>query len=156
MSVYFSLGSNLGDKEQNLRLAVQNIEKRIGRIISLSAFYATEPWGFSSKNTFLNAALCAETALPPMEVLEATQEIERKMGRTHKSVNGAYGDRVIDIDLLLYGDLILDTPTLKLPHPLMQERRFVMEPLAEIAPDVVHPLLRKTMKEIEQMIDDFR
>jgi len=156
MSVYFSLGSNLGDKEQNLRLAVQNIEKRIGRIISLSAFYATKPWGFSSKNTFLNAALCAETSLRPMEVLEVTQAIEREMGRTHKSVDGIYSDRVVDIDLLLYGDLILDTPTLKLPHPLMQERRFVMEPLAEIAPDVVHPVFGRTMKEIEQMIDDFR
>jgi len=156
MNVYFSLGSNLGDKEQNLRLAVQNIEKRIGRIISLSAFYTTEPWGFSSKNTFLNAALCVETSLPPQEVLQITQEIEQEMGRTHKSTRGVYADRVVDIDLLLYGDLILETPTLKLPHPLMQERRFVMEPLAEIAPNMVHPIFGRTMKEIEQMVDDFR
>ena len=98
----------------------------------------TAPWGFSSDNTFLNAALCVDTALAPLEVLQTTQEIEREMGRTHKSVNAVYSDRVIDIDLLLcFADdgtpVLLDTPELKLPHPLMQERRFVMEPLAEIA-----------------------
>ena len=153
MVVYFSLGTNLGDKEQNLRMAVQKIRKQIGEVISLSAFYATAPWGFSSDNTFLNAALCVDTALAPLEVLQTTQEIEREMGRTHKSVNAVYSDRVIDIDLLLcFADdgtpVLLDTPELKLPHPLMQERRFVMEPLAEIAPDLVHPILKKKMREL--------
>ena len=133
MQAYFGLGTNLGDKEQNLRLAVQHIEERIGKVVSLSAFYATAPWGFASDNTFLNAVVCVETSLPPLEILSVTQSIEKEMGRTHKSVNGVYSDRVIDIDLLLYDDLVLDTPTLKLPHPLMQERRFVMEPLAENA-----------------------
>ena len=148
MCVYFSLGTNLGDKEQNLRTAVQKIEERIGKVISLSAFYATAPWGFSSDNTFLNAALCAETSLSPFEVLQFTQEIEREMGRTHKSINGNYSDRVIDIDLLLYGNLILDTPELKLPHPLMQEREFVMCPLVEIAAEIMHPVFNKTMREL--------
>ena len=148
MHIYFSLGTNLGDKEQNLRLAVQHIEERIGKIVSLSAFYATAPWGFTSDNAFLNAVVCAETSLPPLEILSITQSVEQEMGRTHKSVNGVYSDRVIDVDLLLYDDLILDTPTLKLPHPLMQERAFVMEPLAEIAPDVLHPVLKKTMQEL--------
>ncbi|SHJ59674.1 2-amino-4-hydroxy-6-hydroxymethyldihydropteridine diphosphokinase [Bacteroides stercorirosoris] len=148
MHVYFGLGTNLGDKEQNLRLAVQHIEERIGKVVSLSAFYATAPWGFASDNTFLNAVVCVETSLPPLEILSVTQSIEKEMGRTHKSVNGVYSDRVIDIDLLLYDDLVLDTPTLKLPHPLMQERRFVMEPLAEIAPDVMHPVLGKTLGNI--------
>ena len=146
--VYIGLGTNLGDKEQNLRTAVHKIEERIGKIISLSAFYATAPWGFDSDNAFLNAAVCAETSLPPLEILSITQSVEQEMGRTHKSVNGVYSDRVIDVDLLLYDDLILDTPTLKLPHPLMQERAFVMEPLAEIAPDVMHPVLNKTMQEL--------
>ena len=146
--VYIGLGTNLGDKEQNLRTAVHKIEERIGKIISLSAFYATAPWGFSSEHTFLNAAACVETLLPPLSVLQLTQEIEREIGRTHKSVGGVYSDRVIDIDLLLYGDRVLDTPELKLPHPLMHERRFVMEPLAEIAPDLVHPILKKKMREL--------
>ena len=123
MYVYFGLGTNLGDKEHNLRLAVRKIEERVGKVVSLSAFYATAPWGFSSEHTFLNAAACVETLLPPLSVLHLTQEIEREIGRTHKSVGGVYSDRVIDIDLLLYGDLVLDTPELKLPHPLMHERR---------------------------------
>lgn len=153
MTVYFSLGTNLGDKDRNLRTAVQEIRKQVGEVISLSAFYTTAPWGFSSENTFLNAALCADTALAPLEVLKTTQEIERGMGRTHKSVNAVYSDRVIDIDLLLcFADdgtpVLLDVPGLKLPHPLMQERRFVMEPLAEIAPEVVHPVFKKTVREL--------
>lgn len=148
MYVYFGLGTNLGDKEHNLRLAVRKIEERVGKVVSLSAFYATAPWGFSSEHTFLNAAVCVETLLPPLSVLHLTQEIEREIGRTHKSVGGVYSDRVIDIDLLLYDDRVLDTPELKLPHPLMHERRFVMEPLAEIAPDLVHPILKKKMREL--------
>lgn len=123
-------------------MAVLKIGKQIGEVVSLSAFYATAPWGFSSENTFLNAALCVDTALTPLEVLRTTQEIEREMGRTRKSVNAVYGDRVIDIDLLLcFADdgthIVLDVPELKLPHPLMRERDFVMRPLAEIAPGSV-------------------
>lgn len=154
MYVYFGLGTNLGDKEQNLRLAVRKIEERVGKVVSLSAFYATAPWGFSSEHTFLNAAACVETLLPPLSVLHLTQEIEREIGRTHKSVGGVYSDRVIDIDLLLYDDRVLDTPELKLPHPLMHERRFVMEPLAEIAPDVIHPVLGKTLGDIYRDLTD--
>lgn len=137
-------------------MAAEEIEKRIGKVASLSAFYATEPWGFSSDNTFLNAAVGVETSLTPLEVLAVTQAIEREMGRTHKSAGGAYSDRVIDIDLLLYADLVMDTPALQLPHPLMHERLFVMEPLAEIAPAVVHPVLRKTMREIGDAITRLR
>jgi 2-amino-4-hydroxy-6-hydroxymethyldihydropteridine diphosphokinase len=146
--LYLSLGSNLGDREQHLLDAVRKIEERIGSIVSLSSFYDTDPWGFASAHRFLNAALCAETSLSPEEVLLQTQAIERELGRTHKSVNGAYQDRVIDIDLLLYGELVVDTPLLRLPHPLMCQRSFVMQPLAEIAPDVVHPLYKKTVREL--------
>ena len=109
MYVYFGLGTNLGDKEHNLRLAVRKIEERVGKVVSLSAFYATAPWGFSSEHTFLNAAACVETLLPPLSVLHLTQEIEREIGRTHKSVGGGYSDRVIDIDMLLYGEIFMDT-----------------------------------------------
>ena len=146
--VYLGLGTNLGDKEQNLRMSIKKIEERIGNVVSLSAFYATAPWGFSSENSFLNAAVCVETTLLPLQVLEETQRIERELGRTEKSVNGLYADRLIDIDLLLYDDRVMDAEGLILPHPLMTERRFVMEPLSEIAPDVVHPVLQKTMKEL--------
>ena len=146
--VYLGLGTNLGDKEQNLRRSIKKIEERIGNVVSLSAFYATAPWGFSSENSFLNAAVCVETTLLPLQVLEETQRIERELGRTEKSVNGLYADRLIDIDLLLYDDRVMDAEGLILPHPLMTERRFVMEPLSEIAPDVVHPVLHKTMKEL--------
>ena len=143
--VYLGLGTNLGDKEQNLRMSVKKIEEWIGNVVSLSA---TAPWGFSSENSFLNAAVCVETTLLPLQVLEETQRIERELGRTEKSVNGLYADRLIDIDLLLYDDRVMDAKGLILPHPLMTERRFVMEPLSEIAPDVVHPVLHKTMKEL--------
>lgn len=151
--VYIGLGTNLGDKEQNLRSAVQKIEEQIGKVVSLSAFYMTAPWGFSSENSFLNAAACVETVLSPLDVLQETQKIERELGRTKKSVGGVYSDRLIDIDLLLYEDLILTlvAPSgaeLNLPHPLMAERDFVMLPLAEIAPELRHPVLGKTMREI--------
>jgi 2-amino-4-hydroxy-6-hydroxymethyldihydropteridine diphosphokinase len=148
MKVYLGLGTNLGDKEANLHAAVQKINERVGKVISLSAFYVTAPWGFSSENSFLNAACCVESELPPLEILKETQAIERELGRMKKSVGGNYSDRLIDIDILLYGDLILHTPELELPHPLMTERRFVMEPLIEIAPDVVHPVLGRKLKEI--------
>ena len=153
MYVYFSLGTNLGDKEHNLRFAVRKIEERVGKVISLSAFYTTAPWGFSSEHTFLNAAACVETKLSPLEVLQETQMIEKELGRTQKSVNRMYSDRLIDIDLLLYEDLVLSVISasgveLTLPHPLMTERDFVMKPLAEIAPGLVHPVLGKTMKEL--------
>lgn len=151
--VYVGLGTNLGDKEQNLRDAVQKIEEQIGKVVSLSAFYVTAPWGFTSENSFLNAAACVETELSPLDVLQKTQTIERELGRMKKSINGAYSDRLIDIDLLMYEDLVLSvtSPTgaeLNLPHPLMTERDFVMKPLAEIAPELVHPVLGKTMREL--------
>lgn len=148
MKVYLGLGTNLGDKEANLHGAVQKINERIGEVASLSAFYVTAPWGFSSENSFLNAACCVETGLSPLDLLRETQAIERELGRMKKSVGGCYSDRLIDIDILLYGDLILHTPELEIPHPLMTERRFVMEPLAEIAPDVVHPVLGKKLGEL--------
>lgn len=120
------------------------LAERVGDVLALSGFYETEPWGFQSDNTFLNAALRLETTLSPLELLKATQQIELEMGRTQKS-NGAYHDRIIDIDILLYDDLILQTPELTLPHPLMHERPFVMEPLAEIAPNVIHPVFNKSV-----------
>ena len=131
-TVYFSLGSNLGNKRENLNKAIKLMEEQIGVLVRQSAFLATEPWGFQSDNSFVNAAICMETELDPFEVLVKTQEIEREMGRTMKSTNGEYHDRIIDIDILLYDDLTVDEPDLKIPHPLMRQRPFVMEPLREI------------------------
>ncbi len=146
--VYLGLGTNLGNKEHNLYVAVRLINKRIGKVVSLSAFYETAPWGFSSENSFLNAACGIESNLSPWEILKETQAIEYELGRTTKSTDGSYKDRLIDIDLLLYGNHVLHTPELELPHPRMTERRFVMDPLIEIAPNVVHPVLGKKLKEI--------
>lgn len=143
--VYLGLGTNLGDKAANLHAAVHLISGKIGKVISLSSFYETAPWGFESENSFLNAAICVETSLSPLEVLHRTQEIERTLGRTHKSTGGIYHDRIIDIDLLLYNKEIIQTPELTIPHPLMLQRDFVMNPLVEIAPDVVHPVFGKKL-----------
>ena len=139
---YLALGTNIGNKRRNMITAAALFAERVGDVLALSGFYETEPWGFQSENTFLNAALQLDTSLSPLELLKATQEIEIEMGRTQKS-NGAYHDRIIDIDILLYDNLVLQTPELTLPHPLMHERLFVMEPLAEIAPNVIHPVFKK-------------
>ena len=139
-TVYLSLGTNLGDKEHNLLSAITEIERRIGSVRAQSAFLSTEPWGFESTNTFLNAAVCVETELSPNALLRVTQQIERDMGRTEKStINGqqstvTYHDRIIDIDILLYDDLHINTPKLTIPHPHMYERDFVLIPLREILP----------------------
>ena len=130
--VYFSLGSNLGDKEGNIREAISRIGELIGEVDRQSTLLATEPWGFESDNTFVNAAIRCTTSLSPFEILNITQNIERAMGRTLKSVDGQYHDRIIDIDILIYDDLHITTPQLALPHPLMKERDFVMIPLKEI------------------------
>ena len=139
---YLALGTNIGNKRRNMITAAALLAERVGDVLALSGFYETEAWGFQSENTFLNAALQLDTSLSPLELLKATQEIEIEMGRTQKS-NGAYHDRIIDIDILLYDNLVLQTPELTLPHPLMHERLFVMEPLAEIAPNVIHPVFKK-------------
>lgn len=144
MIVFLSLGTNLGDKEKNLQNAINEIEKRIGTIKAQSAFLVTEPWGFKSENTFLNAAVKVETSLMPMDILDVTQDIEKCLGRTRKSQDGKYHDRVIDIDILMCfesnaGDdyceeasIHYQTSRLIIPHPLMKERDFVLIPLNEI------------------------
>lgn len=146
--VYLGLGTNLGDKEANLRTAIYKLQERIGKLVSLSSLYETAPWGFESAHSFLNAAICLETSLAPLEVLHTTQEIEKELGRMKKSVNGIYSDRPIDIDILLYDDLILQTPELTIPHPLMTERDFVMKPLVEIAGNVMHPVLKESLSSL--------
>lgn len=149
---YIGLGTNIGNKRRNLITAAALLAERAGDVLSISSFYETEPWGFESDNTFLNAALLLETELEPLQLLSLTQEIEKEMGRTQKS-DGAYHDRIIDLDILLYDLCVINDAALVVPHPLMHKRQFVMEPLAEIAPMLVHPILNKTMLELAEEID---
>ena len=138
--VTLSLGSNLGSRRENLQRAILALQERAGSVVGCSAFLTTEPWGFESEHPFLNAAVRLATALTPRQLLLVTQEIERELGRTAKSSDGIYHDRVIDIDILTYDDVVLDetflhegrTLTLHIPHPLMKERDFVMVPLRQI------------------------
>ena len=141
--VYLSLGANLGDRATVIQEAIRLIVERVGKVVRCSSLIETEPWGFESAHPFLNAAVCCATTKTPREVLTLTQQIERDLGKTqehatkrpltsHLSPLTSYHDRPIDIDILLYDDLIVDEPDLKIPHPLMYERDFVMSPLREI------------------------
>ena len=148
---YLGLGTNVGNKRRNMITAAALLAERVGDILALSGFYETEPWGFESENFFLNAAVKLKTSFSPLEVLQITQQIEKELGRTEKS-NGVYHDRIIDIDILLYEDEVLQIPELTLPHPLMHERNFVMDPLAEIAPFVVHPVLKERIIDLKERL----
>lgn len=148
---YLGLGTNIGNKRRNLITAAALLAERVGDVLALSGFYETEPWGFESNNRFLNAAVKLNTDYSPQELLVITQQIEKELGRTEKS-NGTYHDRMIDIDILLYDDEVLQTPELVLPHPLMHERKFVMEPLAEIAPFVQHPIFKESIMDLNERL----
>ena len=132
MKTFLGLGSNLGDKRQNIDYAIRQISSKTGQVLRQSTFYESEPQGFQSENQFVNAVVLLETDLQPLALLHQLQEIEKEMGRLHKSKDGVYADRIIDIDILLYEDQIIDLPELKVPHPHMKERDFVMKPLNEI------------------------
>lgn len=136
MLIYFGLGSNLGNRELNLRTAIQLLHERVGDCCACSSIYRSAPQGFISDNEFANMVAVCETCHSPEQVLLITQQIEQEMGRTRKSINGIYHDRIIDIDLLQAIDnskhIIQHSPTLILPHPCMQERDFVMIPLREV------------------------
>lgn len=131
-TVYLSLGANLGNKEQTLNQAVAILSAEAGTLLRRSSFFYSEPWGFRSEHSFCNICISMLTTLTPLELLDLTQDIERRLGRTKKSSDRVYHDRTIDIDLLIYEGVEMQTPRLTLPHPLMQERDFVMIPLREI------------------------
>ena len=146
MKVYLGIGSNLEDREGNLREAITRINERVGKITGTSSIYETEPWGFQSDKMFLNMAVASETSLKPHDMLAIIQNIETRMGRVRGE--NQYTSRIIDIDILLYDDKVVNSSDLKIPHPLMQERKFVLVPLAEIAPDLVHPVFNETISEL--------
>ena len=147
-TVYLGLGTNIGNRKENLTRAIEALSLALGHYTALSSFIETAPWGFDSENAFLNCAVAFETGLTPLQLLNTTESIERELGRTTKSNGCVYHDRIIDIDILLYGSEIIETPRLTIPHPLMHLRDFVLEPLAEIAPHAIHPTTDKSIDEL--------
>ena len=144
---YIALGSNLGDKEKNLRRALLLLTQQGVEVVRVSSFLSTEPYGVTDQPQFLNAVACVRTSLAPLALLDVLLATELAMGRVRLR---HWGERNIDLDLLLYEDVVLDLPRLHLPHPDMQNRDFVLLPLAEIAPELKHPTLQKTIYELKE------
>ncbi|WP_025142926.1 2-amino-4-hydroxy-6-hydroxymethyldihydropteridine diphosphokinase [Pedobacter jeongneungensis] len=151
-TAYLLLGGNLGDREGNLKSAVELLNEKIGKVVAVSSLYETAAWGKTDQPAFLNQAVVLQTNLSALEVLDHALSIEQELGRVRKD---KWGERLIDIDLILFGNEIINIPDkLQVPHPHMQHRKFVMEPLAEIAPDVLHPILGETILAISRSIED--
>lgn len=145
---YLILGSNSVDKRENLEHAVLLISQKLGRITQLSSLYISAAWGYDSPNNYLNQVVVLETNAFANSILKETQDIEKELGRTTKSIDGNYQDRPIDIDILFYDKDIIKQEKLEIPHPRISARRFVLEPLNEIAPKFKHPILQKTIQEL--------
>jgi 2-amino-4-hydroxy-6-hydroxymethyldihydropteridine diphosphokinase len=158
--IILSIGTNIGDREQNIENAIVALGE-IGKVTAISPIYTSEPWGFESENGFYNIALILESDLSPLDLLRETQRIEKELGRTAKTTT-EYADRVIDIDIIDYDNQIIDyrvesadnSSLLTLPHPLMHLRNFVLYPLADIAPEWVHPILKLTTLELKAKSED--
>ena len=146
--VYLGLGTNSGNKQDNLQRAIEALSLALGLPAACSSFMESEPWGFESKNSFLNCVAAFDTYLSPTELLNTTEDIERRLGRTKKSIGGQYSDRTIDIDILFYGNEVIKSERLTVPHPLLHLRDFVLQPLHEIAPQLRHPAMGRTIEEL--------
>lgn len=158
--VYLGLGSNLGQREDNLLQVMQRLgqpspEARAGQVLPLhllrcSSIYETDPWGYADQPAFLNCVVEVETNLAPLALLALGQQVERELGR---QPNFRYGPRLVDVDILLYGSLVLELPELQIPHPRMAQRAFVLAPLAELAPELAHPTLHLTIAELARQVE---
>jgi 2-amino-4-hydroxy-6-hydroxymethyldihydropteridine diphosphokinase len=151
VSVYLLLGSNLGDKQMFLRQAAVYIEEQIGAIVQQSSIYVTQSWGKTDAPDYLNQVLLVETQMQPDEVLTTVLNIELLLGRERKEI---WGSRTMDIDILFYDEAVISKRNLTIPHPHLHSRRFTLEPLAEIAPELLHPVLRKTVNELKSQLKD--
>ena len=149
--VYLSIGSNKGNRSALINKAIDEIEEKVGIIISRSSIYESKSWGFDS-NDFYNLCLLIDTDIKPKSLLINLKKIEKSMGR--EDIDGSYSDRFIDIDILFYDNIITDLEDLKIPHPKIEIRKFVLVPMLEIADDYVHPILNKTIKELDSNCSD--
>ncbi len=147
-TVYLGIGSNLGNKEANCERAISLLKESGVKVTTCSSPIETEPWGVEDQPRFINMVVQAETSLKPLELLGALKNIESQMGRAMTCAQLRWGPRVIDLDILLYGDTLLDSPELTVPHRHMHQRAFVLEPLLEIAPNLLHPVLNKTITQL--------
>lgn len=149
MNYYLNIGTNIGDRHANIARAVAEIAERLGAQPAVSAPIESEPWGFVSPHRFVNVGLRIESDAKPDEVLRELRAIEAAMGSTsHRNADGSYADRVVDIDIIAIDEMVIDTPELTVPHPRMEQREFVLAPMAEIAPEWHHPMNRLTAKEL--------
>jgi 2-amino-4-hydroxy-6-hydroxymethyldihydropteridine diphosphokinase len=151
MQAILASGTNLGDKAANLQQATQFLSEQAGALLAVSSIYQTEAWGIHDQPAFYNQALIIDTILAPRDLLECLLSIERQMGRERRI---KWGERLIDLDILFYEDLVLQTPDLQIPHPFLQARNFVLQPLLEIAPDFVHPVLQKDIRTLAEECPD--
>ncbi len=150
--VYFLLGGNIGNREELLSEAIRKMTNQLGKYVQASALYETEPWGFTHEQNFLNQVVVFDSELPALDILDKTQTIEKELGRVRKTTQ--FCERTIDIDILFYGDECIENERLSVPHPRIQERSFALYPLEELIPDFIHPILKKSIKQLKNECPD--
>ncbi len=152
--VYLSLGSNQGDRIGNLHKAVEAIDNQVGKVLEISSYYETEPWGFTDNTNFINQVAKIQSNLSAEQILKVTQSIEQQLGRKRIVSNQRYSSRKIDIDILFADDLVINTENLTIPHLHIHKRNFVLLPMSEISPEFVHPIMKKTISQLCKECDD--